>query len=167
MSDESIGGGGSATDGAATAGVATAGSGSDAGEVSGRDSVGAAGASGAADAGPAPLAPAPLALESLHAGAFQPYLEQTFTLSPLDLEGAPAIAATLAQVQERPDCTPPWAKRTGFSLLFAGPEEPVLPQALFDVTHPEAGRLSPVLLVPIQNPNGPFDRQVFYQCVIN
>ncbi|MBK1696440.1 DUF6916 family protein [Rhodovibrio salinarum] len=115
-----------------------------------------------------------LALETLSADVFRPYEGAAVVLTLLDLvdvereaPGAHPVEATLIEVTECPESTPSWAKRTGFSLLFAGPQEPRLPQGLYAIHHREIGRIEPMLLVAVQNPNGPFDPQIYYQAILN
>ena len=66
-------------------------------------------------------------------------------------DGVPAVAMELAQATEgsEPGGTGPHGEeRRQFSLVFRGPAEPVLPQAIYRVDHAELGELE-LFLVPI------------------
>lgn len=116
---------------------------------------------------------APLDGGTLDAEALRPWVGAAFALRPATgiWAGGPGPggpdALVLRAVRTHPEATPSWAPRTAFTLLFAGPQAPVLGQGLYDLGHPEAGRLAGVLLVPVINPNGPFDAQTFYQVSFN
>lgn len=90
---------------------------------------------------------------SATADAFAPHLNDVFTVK------APggAMALTLAQVRRLGQ-----ALRDGgaFSLLFVAPREPVLPQAIYPVSHSGLGQLE-IFLVPI----GPVEGGLGYEAV--
>jgi len=104
----------------------------------------------------------PPTLNRIDASHFQAHLERDFSL----IDGAGAtLPLTLVQVAERPGATPSWAKRTSFTLLFRGPAEPVWPQGLYALAHPEAGRLEPLLVVPVTGVAPPDEAAQYYEIV--
>lgn len=93
-------------------------------------------------------------IETLSASHFQPYLQQTFTVSlpeqelPLVLHEIVLYAPRAAQVIQahgreltiRPD---------PYGLIFRGPHQPALPQQLYALTHPDWAEAESVFLVPV------------------
>jgi hypothetical protein len=79
-------------------------------------------------------------LESLTFDSFSPRLQETFTVSTADsilnvvLTGVQPLGLSLS--------------RQAFSLVFAGPLKPVLPQAIYRVENPAMGPLE-IFLVPL------------------
>jgi hypothetical protein len=76
-------------------------------------------------------------------------------------DGTPPIPMELAQATESPHAGgagPEGQPRLQFSLVFAGPLEPVLPQAIYGLDHDALGHLD-LFLVPI----GPAEGAMRYQ----
>lgn len=72
---------------------------------------------------------------------FEPLVSQAFTFSR---EGT-AVELTLSRA-ERIGSSPDG--RVSGVLTFVGPHDPVLPQATYDVSHPDLGEM-PVFVVPV------------------
>ena len=64
----------------------------------------------------------------------------------LDLEGHEPLELELVEVTELG--APGAERRTQFSIVFGGPAEPLLPQRIYRVEHPEIGAFD-IFLVPI------------------
>lgn len=84
-------------------------------------------------------------LETLTPASLKEHVGSRFRLQvegqePLELE-----LFEIARYEENPDFA---ARKEPFSLLFAGPPRPVLPQAIYPLEHPALGRLE-LFLVPI------------------
>jgi len=98
-------------------------------------------------------------LDRLTSADFSALLQQTFRLSyhpqaaPLDL--------ALVEVSEWGEPPQPGGRRP-FSLLFRGPREPLLPQRIYTLEHPQTGVLE-IFLVPL----GPDDTGQVYQAVFS
>jgi hypothetical protein len=93
-------------------------------------------------------------IEKMSLSDFQPHLGEEFTLRleahteiPVELVDAgawparPAVTRTIGgrELSVRPD--PFW-------LVFRGPSEPLLPQAMYTLLHPQLGALDDLFLVP-------------------
>ena len=81
-------------------------------------------------------------LQALTLATFEPLVGDAFTLDagaeqPLDL-----VLESAAQAGVRPGARDP------FSLIFRGPAEPMLPQAIYPLAHAGLGRLD-IFVVPI------------------
>lgn len=99
-------------------------------------------------------------LERLQAATFEPLVGDAVRVCPGD--GEP-LSMEIARVQglggESGD------RRQPFSLLFRGPAEPVLPQAIYRIEHPRLGELD-LFLVPIgPEPDG--DARILYEAIFN
>ena len=83
-------------------------------------------------------------LEDLTPASFLPHVGTQFAVAA---DGSPTLTLTLASVDV-------FAERSGarrtqpFSLLFAGPAEPTLPQRIHRLEHPAIGTLE-IFLVPV------------------
>ena len=87
---------------------------------------------------------------------FHQHLDEAFRLE-LD-EGSLQLELTEAECVGRP---PGDARRQAFSLVFTGPQHPVLPQRLYRLVHPDMGALD-IFLVPIgSGPGGTRYEAVF------
>ena len=64
----------------------------------------------------------------------------------VEVEGHEPIELELAEVTDHG--TPGANRRSQFSLVFRGPDEPLLPQGIYRVEHPEIGTFD-LFLVPI------------------
>ena len=95
-------------------------------------------------------------LDKLSVDDFTPHIGQRFEVdqgkSPLLLE---LVSATVSRVRT-PDV------RTGFSLIFRGAPQPLLPQGVQSVVHPTLGALG-IFLVPI----GPDVQGMRYEAIFN
>lgn len=76
-------------------------------------------------------------------------LNQTFSL---ERPGADPLRLELIQVDPKGGFDPERDKRQAFSLLFRGPAEPILPQAIYPLENTSLGRLE-IFLVPL-GPDG-------------
>ena len=87
--------------------------------------------------------------ERLDHNTYSKHVDEVFRL---ELDKDNALDLTLIEVTAAGPATTQHAKDAGrptpFSLLFRGPPEPVLPQAIYPLTHPELGLLE-IFLVPI------------------
>jgi hypothetical protein len=95
-------------------------------------------------------------LKMLTAGDFRTHAGTSFRVTGAQYaDGSPAdIDAELAEVTEHnPD--PLGRYRTPFSVMFCGPLQPVLPQGIYHLEHPELGPLA-LFLVPV-GPDEPAD----------
>ena len=84
-------------------------------------------------------------LETFTPASFTEHVGSRFHLrlegqEPLELE-----LFDISRYEENPDYA---ARKQPFSLLFLGPLQPVLPQAIYTLEHPAFGRLE-IFLVPI------------------
>lgn len=85
-------------------------------------------------------------LDKLDSTDFSPYLDQSFRLW---LEGVGLLEFELIEVQEMSDSTDEvQGHRRPFSIVFRGPEQPVLPQRIYRIEHPSMGTLD-LFLVPL------------------
>lgn len=95
-------------------------------------------------------------LSELTSADFQQYLNETFRL---ELDGA-AIELELIEAKIVGGAFKEGG-REAFSILFRGPEQPLLPQSLYRVTHSAMGTLD-LFLVPIASgPEGTQYESVF------
>jgi hypothetical protein len=87
-------------------------------------------------------------LDKLTSADFQPFFEQTFHIR---LESGDALKVVLIEVTEL-GSEQEWdgdsGRRKPFSLLFRGAMEPLLPQRIYRVEHPDMGALD-IFLVPV------------------
>ena len=88
-------------------------------------------------------------LEKLTSGHFSPYLNQKFLLHS---DTGEPIETELVEVSE--------LTARALSIVFLGPQEPVVAQGTYEVSHLEMGPLS-LFLVPI----GPNDNGMRYEAV--
>ncbi len=95
-------------------------------------------------------------LEILTPADFAKCLNDAFDLR---LESA-TLALELIKVDELGTDPPDDGRRQPFSLIFRGPEEPILPQRIYALEHATMGRLE-IFLVPI----GPDEAGMCYQAV--
>jgi hypothetical protein len=82
-------------------------------------------------------------LESFTADVFTSRLHERFGL---DVDGREQFDLQLIEVTELGSTTP--GRRTQFSLVFRGPPQPLLPQRIYRLEHPELGAFE-LFLVPI------------------
>jgi hypothetical protein len=87
-------------------------------------------------------------LDKLTVEDFRPAVGQPFALD-LDGNGTLALELTAAATHD-PDASPADAEgvRSPFTLTFKGPEDPVLPQRIYRLTHDSVGPLE-IFIVPI------------------
>ena len=88
-------------------------------------------------------------LDDLTCERFAGCLSQSFSL---ERPGADPLRLELIQVDPRGQLDPERDKRQAFSLLFRGPAEPLLPQAVYPLENTALGRLE-IFLVPL-GPDG-------------
>ena len=82
-----------------------------------------------------------MGLEELTAATFEPHVGTTFT-AEVAPAAVPLVLASVTTLAERP------GGRDPFSLLFRGPAEPLLPQAIQRLEHAELGALE-IFIVPL------------------
>jgi hypothetical protein len=84
-------------------------------------------------------------LDKLTINHFSRHLNETFSLR---LEGPESL--TLALIDVAPLGTPPedTTARQAFSVIFRGPEQPILQQQIYDIAHADFGTLT-LFLVPL------------------
>ena len=80
---------------------------------------------------------------------FAPLVGQTFAVGHESAAGWAGPELELVSVQA---LRPHSRRAEPFSLLFRGPRQPILPQSIYDLVHPELGTLK-IFLVPVQ-PSG-------------
>ena len=97
-------------------------------------------------------------LEKLTPADFAKCLNEAFDLR---LESA-TLALELITVDELGTDAPGGGRQQPFSLIFRGPEEPILPQRIYALEHATMGRLD-IFLVPI----GPDQDGMRYQAVFS
>ncbi len=101
-------------------------------------------------------------LDKISSADFSPYLNQRFRIDagssePLDVELIEVSELSSASISsDEPE------KRRPFSIVFRGPNDPSLPQGIYDIEHGEMGTLS-LLIVPI----GPDKEGMLYHAVFN
>jgi hypothetical protein len=81
-------------------------------------------------------------LETFTAETFKPLLHERFAL----VDGDSRVDLELVEVTE--SAAPGAERRTQFSIVFSGPADPILPQAIYRLEHPELGAFE-LFLVPI------------------
>jgi hypothetical protein len=81
-------------------------------------------------------------LETFTAETFRPLLNERFELVAEDGR----VDLELVDVTE--SATPGAERHAQFSIVFSGPPEPILPQAIYRLEHPELGAFD-LFLVPI------------------
>lgn len=82
-------------------------------------------------------------LETFTAETFRPLLSQRFEL----VAGDGRVDLELVDVTE--SAAPGTERRAQFSIVFSGPPDPILPQAIYGIEHPELGAFD-LFLVPIE-----------------
>ncbi len=89
-------------------------------------------------------------LETFTASTFQPLVRECFRVHPGE---APPVELELLQVTLLTASGPGWQtvprRRDPFSLLFRGPQAPVLPQKIHRFEHPALGSFD-LFIVPIR-----------------
>lgn len=86
-------------------------------------------------------------LDTLKVTSFEPHVGSSFTVRP---QGADPLSFKLIEASAAGGDPSP--KREPFSLLFVGPGEPVLEQAIYPVEHEDLGELQ-LFMVPL-GPDG-------------
>jgi hypothetical protein len=81
-------------------------------------------------------------MQTLSLADFSDYNQHPFPVSA----GGARITLTLTQVTEVKGGIP--GGRKPFSLIFRGPAQPLLPQAMYDFEHPLHG-VTPIFIVPL------------------
>lgn len=82
-------------------------------------------------------------LDTLTVASFEPHVGSSFQIRP---GGADAL--TLKLIEASAAGGDPSPKREPFSLVFVGPDEPLLEQAIYPVEHDELGQLT-LFMVPL------------------
>jgi hypothetical protein len=102
-------------------------------------------------------------IDKASTSTFAAYLHQTFRMC---LGSAAIMELDLAEISEASaavaEAAAAHGRRTPFSLLFRGPLQPVMPQRMYTLEHPELGRFD-LFLVPI----GPDATGMQYEAVFN
>ena len=81
-------------------------------------------------------------LETFTAETFKPLLHERFVLDAGDRR----VDLELVEVTE--SAAPGAERRAQFSIVFSGPADPILPQAIYRLEHPDLGAFD-LFLVPI------------------
>ena len=81
-------------------------------------------------------------LETFTAETFKPLLHERFVLDAGDRR------VDLALVEVTESAAPGANRSAQFSIVFSGPSDPILPQATYELEHPELGAFE-LFLVPI------------------
>lgn len=82
-------------------------------------------------------------MELISADMFLPYVNQPFyILGCIDADHSLVLTEVKVFEKQAP------IKRQPFSLLFAGPKQPVYPQATYEFHHPEFGKMD-IFIVPV------------------
>ena len=84
-------------------------------------------------------------LDRLTSADWKPYLDQPFRITP---HGSPPLEAVLIEVRDLGRLAEDDSTRRPFSILFRGPTEPVVPQQICRVEHPQMGALD-LFTVPV------------------
>ena len=101
-------------------------------------------------------------IETLTLEHFTPHLDTEFVCRTPD-GGAYPLRLTEAEAVGQPSKSPPKAEsRSAFSLIFQGPQSPILPQSIYSLEHTTLGTL-PLFIVPI----GREEAGVLYQAIFN
>ena len=87
-------------------------------------------------------------LDKLTSGDFTPYLNQKFHIHAASLGLLDAELIEVSELGAAPEADSQLGVRRAFSLVFRGPPDPILSQAIYRVAH---GEMEPVdlFLVPI------------------
>jgi hypothetical protein len=88
-------------------------------------------------------------LDKLSSTSFSQYINQKFTLH---LEGSEPLELELIEVAKLGNPPKDPQQRHAFSILFSGPNQPVLPQQIYRLEHRAMGMLD-IFLVPL-GPDG-------------
>lgn len=84
-------------------------------------------------------------LERLSAGDFAERIGEIFTIT---LASGESLELELTEVRGLTGDTPEGSQRSPFSLLLRGPGEGYLPQRIYELEHPQMGKLT-LFLVPL------------------
>lgn len=93
---------------------------------------------------------------------FSGHVGSGFTLGPAGEDSEPAALPLRLTSADTGGDSPPGGGRAPFSLMFSGPPEPIVPQGIYRLSHPELGTLD-LFLVPLA-PDGDGAR---YQAVFS
>jgi hypothetical protein len=89
-----------------------------------------------------------MSLAELRLEDFQPTLDQVWTLNI-----SPDVALPLVLIGAQPLGQPPAAStglaRQAFSLIWRGPQQPILPQQVYQLLHPSFAQPIDLFLVPL------------------
>jgi hypothetical protein len=102
-------------------------------------------------------------IDKVSTSTFSPYLNERFRMC---LGSAQFVELDLAEISEASPAVAKAAtahgRRAPFSLFFRGPMQPIMPQRIYTLEHPELGRFE-IFLVPI----GPDGTGMRYEAVFN
>jgi Domain of unknown function (DUF6916) len=96
-----------------------------------------------------------MTIEELNSRIFTECLNTSFQI---EVPGAEPMTVELFEVEELNYSS----RLEQFSVLFRGPKNPYLPQAIYSLEHPKLGKF-PLFIVPI----GPDEQGMCYQAVFN
>jgi len=82
-----------------------------------------------------------MGLEDLTGATFEPHIGDAFTITA-EPQAIELVLAEVTILADRP------GGRDPFSLLFQGPPQPLLPQAIYRLEHPRLGPLE-IFIVPL------------------
>jgi len=99
-------------------------------------------------------------LDKLKSGDFIPYINQKFHIHVASTRPLEAELIEVSELGAEPRADSQLAVRRAFSLVFRGPPDPILPQAIYRVAHVEMGSID-LFLVPI----GPDGQGMRYEAV--
>lgn len=94
--------------------------------------------------------------DRLGLSTFQPYVGHAFGV---ETEGDP-LELTLTEASAGP-WQPEGETAFAFELIFLGPREPILPQAIYRMTHPDLGALD-IFIVPLKSGGGGTEYQAVF-----
>ena len=96
-------------------------------------------------------------IETATVETFRPHIGDRFRMGPAS---GPTLDAELIEATKLRDAT--GDGRAPFSLVFRGPDEPVLPQRIYPLEHDDLGEIE-IFLVPV----GPDDDGMRYEAVFS
>lgn len=99
-------------------------------------------------------------LEELTKLTFEPHLQESFRICPSDGKPIEAKLIELKTIGTEMEDTGNLRQRTPFSVLFCGPETPILPQNIYRIEHDQLDTME-LFLVPV----GPGKAGMLYEAV--
>ena len=102
-------------------------------------------------------------IEELNADSFRPLMHTPFQVR---VEGLSSFSMELVELTEKEPVSVSFNakphRQERFSLLFRGPQQPILPSNTYDIEHPQLGT-HPLFICPV----GQDEEGIFYESIFN